>query len=203
MRSLSLLAGIAWALVAAATAARADSLIYDCSTLTGAAEQYICQRDDLALLNLNIREVYAAALASSEVTMSGKQDIQHLKDGQAAWKKQRDACMQAADKPKCIADITYRRIAYLQARYLLIKGGEPRVFVCGKDPSSNFIATLFPSAPPAVRLERGDEIAVAVLTPSSTGKKYVDDEGDEFWLNGKKAEVRWSAGTKLNCLERE
>ena len=203
MRLLSLLAGIAWALVVAATAARADGLIYDCSTVTGAAEQYICKRDDLAFLNLNIREVYAAALASSEVTMSGKQDIQHLKDAQAAWKKQRDACMQAADKSKCIVDITHQRIAYLQARYLLIKGDEPRVFVCGKDASNNLIATLFPGDLPAVRLERGDEIAAAVLTPSSTGKKYVDDEGDEFWLNGNNAEVRWPAGTKLTCRVRK
>ncbi len=203
MRSSSLLAGIVLALVVAAPAAHADGLIYDCSSIYNAAEKYICKHDDLAFLNQDIKEVYDAALASTEVTMSGKQDIQHLKDGQAAWKKRRDACMQAADKTKCIVDITHRRIAYLQARFLLIKAGEPRVFMCDKNPSNDIIATLFQGAMPAVRLERGDEIAVAMLTPSSTGKKYVDDKGDEFWLNGNKAEVRWPASNKLSCLVRK
>jgi len=190
---------MAWALFIATPTARANGLIYDCSTVTGEAEQYICANDDLAFLNLNIREVYAAALASTEMTMSGQKDIEHLKNSQDAWKKRRDACMQAADKAACIADITHRRIAWLQARFLLIKGGEPHVFVCDKDPTNELIATLFNGALPAVRMERGGEIAVAVLTASSTGRKYVDDEGDEFWLSGDKAEVKWPADTKLTC----
>ncbi len=203
MRSLSLLTGVALALVVAAPAARAGGLIYDCSTVYGTAEQYICQQDDLAFLNLNMQEIYAAAVASIDETVFGNKSLKDLKDTQVAWKKRRDACMQANDKKKCIVDITHRRIAYLQARFLLIKGGEPKFYLCDKNPSDELIATLFEGAMPAVRLERGEKVAVAVLTSSSSGQKYVNDAGVEFWSNGDKAEVQWPAGTKLSCHERK
>ena len=199
MRWMGLLTGTILLLCAALTPARAGGLIYDCGKAVTPLDKIICDDDDLAFLDLTMKEVYAAAVAGLAAVTQNDKRLKALENQQKAWKAKSEACAKAADAKNCIVDIYHTRIAELQARYLLIKGGEPKFYECNDNPDNEVVVTFFAGAKPAVRLERGEKVAVGVLTASSEGSKYVSDDGVLFWVKGKQAQMDWPPAKSLTC----
>jgi len=199
MRWMGLLAGTLLVLSAALTPAGAGGLIYDCGKAVTSLDKMICNDDNLAFLNLTLKENYEAGVASLDVVTPKDKRLEALNARQKAWKAKRDACTKASDVKKCILDVYNTRIAELQARYLLIKGGEPKFYECNDSPNNDVVVTFFNGAKPAVRLERGENVAVGVITQSSKGSKYVSDDGVMFWIKGKQATMDWPPANTLTC----
>jgi uncharacterized protein len=192
--------GIVVVFLAVSAPARAGGLVYDCDTAVTPLDKLICNDDDLAFLNLTMKENYEAAIASLDVATQNDKRLKALEAQQKAWKEKSGACAKAADVKGCVLDVYHTRIAELQARYLLIKGGEPRFFECNDDPENDVVATFFNGAKPAVRLERGEKVAVGTVTPSSDGAKYTGNDGVVFWVKGKRAKLDWPPAKSLTCV---
>lgn len=199
MRWTGLLAGTLLVLCAAVAPARAEGLIYDCGTAVTPLDKMICNDDNLAFLNLTLKENFEAAVASLNVVTANDKRLKALQERQKAWKTKRDACATASDKKACILDVYHTRIAELQARYLLIKGGDPKFYECNDNPDNEVVVTFFKGSKPAVRLERGEKVAVAVITTSGTGSKYISDDGVLFWVKGNAATMDWPPAKSLSC----
>lgn len=199
MRWTGLLVGTFLVFASALAPARAGGLIYDCSKAVSDLDKMICNDDGLAFLNLTLKENYAAAVASLNVATPTDKHLKALQARQRAWQAKRDACAKAADVKTCILNVYHTRIAELQARYLLIKGSDPKFYECNDNPNNDVVVTLFNGAKQAVRLERGEKVAVAVITKSDKGSKYVSDDGVLFWINGKQATMDWPPAKSLTC----
>lgn len=200
MRWMGLLAGTMLVFCTALIPARAGGLIYDCSKAITPLDKIICDDDNLAFLDLTMKENYAAAVASLNTATVNDKHLKALESQQKAWKAKSEACIKAADVSKCVVDVYNTRIAELQARYLLIKGGEPKFFECNDNPDNEVVVTFFKGAKPALRLERGEKVAVGVITASSKGSKYVSDDGVLFWLKGQQAQMDWPPAKSLTCV---
>ena len=177
---------------------------FDCAKAGHEIEELICQDEELATKDRTLTEVYKAAIAAMEkVDAGGPEAIARIKTTQRGWIGGRNDCWKADDKRQCAADEYDRRTAFLQARYFLIEGGKPVFYTCNGNPADEIVATFIPTDPPSVRLERGDSIAVGILSPTGSGSRYDADFGVYFWVQGDEAQVAWPQETEFNCVVRE
>lgn len=177
---------------------------FDCSKAEHEIESLICQDEELAAKDRRLAKVYKQAIAALEkVDAGGPEAIQELKTYQRGWIGGRNECWKAEDKRQCTADIYDRRIAELQAKYFLVEGGEPVFYTCNGNPADEIVATLVPTEPPSVRLERGDTTKVGILSPTASGSRYDADFGVFFWVQGDEAQVAWPQENEFNCVGRK
>lgn len=202
-RQLTSLLAAALLLGAAVTSsAAAEGPAFDCAKASGEIEMLICQDADLAVLDRELAEVYAASLQTLKGVADEKEAVKSLKAYQRGWIKGRNDCWKAEDKRRCAEGLYRMRIAELQARYALVDGRDPVFYVCNGNPADEIVATFYPTDPQAVRLERGDSQVIALQTRAASGARYEADFGILFWEKGGVAQVEWPQATKFTCTAR-
>ena len=183
--------------------ARAEGPSFDCSRTQHEIEDIICHDETLAAKDRRLVEIYRQALKAVGGVADKVKATKLLKATQRGWIKGRNDCWKAEDKAQCASDNYDMRIAELQARYFLLKGGDPVFYVCDNNPANEIVATYIPSDLPSVRLERGDTTVIGILSPSASGSKYVADFGIAFQVQGDGAKVDWPQGTSFACKQRQ
>ena len=192
-------------LLACATPALAQSgPAFDCSKTEHEVEDLICQNEELAGKDRKMAKVYKQAIAAmEEVDAGGPEAIKELKVMQRGWIGGRNDCWKAEDKRLCTAGAYDRRIAEMQAKYILVDGGEPVFYMCNGNPAYVIVATFIPTDPPSVRLERGDTTKVGILSPSGSGSRYDADFGVYFWVKGDEVQAAWPPDNEMTCVVRK
>ena len=178
-------------------AASAAEPAFDCAKAEHEIEQLICGDDELAAQDVALAEIYAEALQVLEDGADAEEAIATLKTMQRGWIGGRDDCWKADDKRQCTADAYARRIAELQARYMLVEPGETVFYRC--DDNSEIAATFMPTDLPTVRLERGDDVEIGWLTSEDAGERYDADFGVFLQFGNDAAQGEWPQGTALDC----
>jgi len=173
---------------------------FDCNAAEHEIEALVCADVALSARDRRLADVYAAALDALREVADREEATRLLRATQRGWIKGRNDCWKADDRHGCTRASYDRRIAFLQARYFLVDGGEPVFYRC--DDNSEIVATFVPTHPPGVRLERGDSLRVGMLTPAASGAKYEADFGIMFWTRGNEARVEWPQGNAFNCTVR-
>ncbi len=191
------------ALVSPAAAAQSGPS-FDCSKAEHEIEELICKDDGLAAKDRKLADVYQQAIAAMEkVDAGGPEAIANIKATQRGWIGGRNDCWKAEDKRQCATGLYDRRIAFLQARYFLVEGGEPVFYTCNNNPADEIVATFIPTDPPSVRLERGDSLEIGILSPAGSGSRYDADFGVFFWIQGDDAQVAWPQDNEFSCTVRQ
>jgi len=171
---------------------------FDCSKAEHEVEALICKDDELVAKDRKLAVVYSQAIAAMEkIDTGGQEAIRELRTTQRGWIGGRNDCWKAADKRQCTIDSYDRRTAFLQARYFLLEGSTPVYFSCSDN--SQIVATFIPTDPPSVRLERGDNLEVGVLSRTGSGSRYDADFGIYFWTKGEEAKVAWPQENEFDC----
>ncbi|MBB1076984.1 MliC family protein [Rhodoferax sp. 4810] len=155
--------------------AQAASPGFDCAKARSpSTEASICADAELAKLDRQMTQVYAAALKKAR-----QQRPPVLKAEQRGWIKGRNDCWKSADQRQCIADSYRLRIAELQARYRLVTPTATVRYACDGNPANEVVATFFHTDPATLMAERGDAVSFMVQQPSASGARY---QGRNEWL---------------------
>jgi len=182
-------------LLVPSSAAMAASPAFDCSKTRGSVEELICADEDLSALDRKMASIYAAA--------SRKAVDEHpraLKADQRGWIKGRNDCWKSDDARTCVESSYRLRIAALQARFRLIPETGTVFYACDGDPRNEVVATFFPTEPPTLIAERGDEVSLMYLRPSASGAKY-EGRNEWLWEHQGKALVSWGHGSpQMRCV---
>jgi uncharacterized protein len=195
-RSLAVLLAV---VSSAAAADDPPAVPSDCARLTGAAK-VVCEEADVAALDRQMADVLPRARAAALPSERGALDEQ-----QRAWVGRREACLHEEEPDACLLFAYQSRLAELRVRYGLVPPPPTETWECG---DGSLILAAFYDAdagpkdakapPPVVALTRGDRKVVAVLRPSSPGRRYDAPGAISFWIRDKQADVRW-AGKQLTC----
>lgn len=171
---------------------------FDCGRAeAGSIETQVCASPELAALDRQLAEVYAAARAKAK-----NEHPPTLAAEQRGWIKGRNDCWKADDKPTCVRDAYRLRIAELQARYRLLPGRGPVFYVCDGQPANEVVATFFATDPPSAVVERGDRTSMMFLQPAASGARYAGGNGS-LWEHQGQARVVWGHGApEMTCRVR-
>lgn len=151
----------------------------------GSIETMICQDAGLMALDRQMAAAYAAA------TKRAKHERPPvLKAGQRGWIKGRNDCWKADDKRACVVESYQLRLVELQTRYRLVTPKAPVRYICNGNPADEVVATYFPTEPPAMIAERGDQTSLMLLQPSASGSRYVG-RNESLWEHQGEATVVW------------
>jgi len=168
---------------------------FDCGKVEkGSIEMLICQDQGLSDLDRKMAEVYSEA--------RGKATNEHppvLRAEQRGWIKGRNECWKSSDRRRCVENSYRMRIAELQARYRLVPLTGPVSYGCDGDPRNEVIVTFFPTNPPTLIAERGDQVSLMYLQTSGSGSKY-QGRNESFWEKGDDTLVTWGYGSpEMRC----
>ena len=172
---------------------------YDCSKAEHEIEVLVCENPALSALDWKLLKTYS--LARTMLQLNSGLDFRisstYFEAEQREWTDHRNECRDAGDPVACTRASYERRIAWFQARYFLVEGGDPVAFICNG--TEEIVAAFVPTDPPTVRLRRGDMLLVAWQVPSASGARYEADLGMSFWTKGDAAIAEWPQGTRLDC----
>jgi len=169
-----------------ATAARAATPSFDCSTAsTASIEELICQDDQLAALDVKLAEVYAEA--EKKVPRAKPNGLRAEQNG---WSQARTECGKADDRRECALELYQLRIAGLQASYGLVAANGPHTWFCNNDSKNEVLVTYFPTDPPTLLAKKHGQTSLMYLQPSGSGSKYVGPN-ESFWEHQNEALVTW------------
>ena len=157
---------------------------YPCEGIEpGSVEDLVCE--DLVLLALDRRlaEVYAAAMEKAAGEARAL-----LRTEQHGWIKGRDDCWKSESLRLCVEEEYRSRIAELQARFELVRAGDPVLFDCGE--GEPIVVRHFSTEPPTLIATRGDESSLMFRVPSASGARYRGGN-ESLWENQGEAIVVW------------
>jgi uncharacterized protein len=168
---------------------------YACDkTEAGSIEAMICADGGLSKLDRKLADVYKAA--------SRKAANEHppvLKAEQRGWIKGRNDCWKSGDTGKCVEEAYRQRIAGLQARYRLVPGIGPVIYLCDGQPGNEVVTTFFRTDPPTLIAEHGDSVSLMYLRPSGSGTRY-QGRNETFWEHQGQASITWGHGApEMHC----
>ncbi|MCD2176423.1 lysozyme inhibitor LprI family protein [Rhizobium sp. C1] len=176
---------------------------FDCSTAEHAIEELVCEDPELADLDVQLASVFQSALKKVEAMPNTAPEIRHMKAYQLRWSRERNACAKSEDVKACTLDSYHRRIADLQARFLLVKTKSPAIYTCRGNPKNQLIVTYVESAPPSVRLDHAGKTAVAFQDDETDEKRFVGPKGISFEVEGDMALINWPKGNEFDCILRK
>lgn len=174
-----------------------------CTTARHQIQNLVCKDADLAALDKKLAGIFAIALEKVEAMPNSAPQVRHLKAYELRWWRERNECVKSRDPRACTIDSYHRRIAELQARFLLVKSRPPVVYVCRNNPRNQLVATFVDSEPSSVRLTHRDAVTVAVQAISGSGARYLGERGVVFWIKGDNAMVTWPKGNQFDCTVRK
>ena len=175
--------------------AQAASPGFDCTKVRNpSAEAMICADADLAALDRQMNQVYAAALKKAR-----HQHPPVLKAEQRGWIKGRNDCWKSTDQRQCMADSYRVRIAELQARYRLLAPTATVRYSCNGNPANEVLATYFNTHPATLIAERGDAVSFMVQQISASGARY-QGRNESLWEHQGEATIVWGYGApEMRC----
>jgi membrane-bound inhibitor of C-type lysozyme len=116
--------------------------------------------------------------------------------------KGRDDCWKSDDKKKCVQESYTRRIAELEARYMLVSSKGPFFYNCDGVQSKVVVITFFETEPPTLIAEYGDSVSLMYLQPSGSGAKY-QGRNESVWIKGNEAMITWGYDTpEMSCQQK-
>jgi uncharacterized protein len=154
-------------------------------------ERLICSQPSIVMLDEKLSMIFKSVLAKSD---AGKRD--DIKAEQRVWFESRDECLIHEDKLSCIRDAYQFRIAELQANYDLVEGLGPIYYVCDGQLTDEVAVRFYPTEPPSLLAESGNQLAFMVQVISASGSKY-QGHHTIFWEHQGKAYITWGAGSSL------
>ena len=171
---------------------------FDCTQkLTSSVEQRICRDPQLAALDRQLADAYAAALAKATPA-----DAQALATAQRGWIKGRNDCWKSADIPACVDTAYHDRITELQARYRLLEPVGSGRYLCPGPPPQEATADFFATDPPTAMVQFAGATQFMRVAPSGSGARYTGG-GRQFWEHQDTALINWGPGTvELQCPKR-
>ena len=175
--------------------AHAASPGFDCNkSPTSRAEAVICADAELATLDRQMMQVYAAALKKAR-----NERPPMLKAEQRGWIKGRNDCWKSPDQRECMAESYRIRIAELQARYRLIAPMATVRYSCDGNPTNEVLATFFNTDPATLIAERGDAVSFMVQQISASGARY-QGRNESLWEHRGEATIVWGYGApEMRC----
>lgn len=179
--------------------AAAQAPAFDCSKVAeGSIEALVCQTPDLSALDRQMAEVYQQASAKT-----GAPQPSQLKAEQRGWIKGRDECWKDDDKPRCVADSYRLRIAELQARYQLLPGKGPVVYVCQGQAGKDVTATFYPTEPATAVVEFAGSTSLMYQQQAASGARYAGSN-ESLWEHQGEARVVWGYDApEMQCTVRQ
>jgi len=175
---------------------------FDCSKAESSAEKLVCVDAELAHLDRQVSERYAATLKVVRGLDTGASEAEaKLRAIQRGWLKGRDECWKAGDLKECVEASYLRRDGDLVARWILERPTGITFWACGGNPANEVVTFFFDTDLPSVRFERGDTIDTGSLVPTGSGSKYEGSFGRSIWIMGKEATYRDADpdGTTYSC----
>ena len=184
-----------WAGVGIALAAGPS---FDCSKVQkGSIEELVCKDEGLSVLDRKMATVYAEAAKKAK-----NEHPPVLKAEQRGWIKGRNECWKSDDKRQCIEESYKRRIAELQARYLLVSADGPYWYACNGDPRNEVVVSFFKTDPPTLIAERGDSVSLMYLESSGSGSKY-QGRNESLWEHQGEVRISWGyGGPEMRCSKK-
>ncbi|MCR9109863.1 MliC family protein [Marivita sp. XM-24bin2] len=168
-----------------------DGPSFDCSKAGSDAERLVCADADLARLDRQLSDRFAAAIDVARGLEVGAQTAEdEIRATQRGWISGRDECWKADDLRSCMADAYLRREGDLVARWMLEDPTGTSFWACGGNPANEVATTFFDTELPSVRFERGDSITTGFLSSTASGARYDADFGRYIWIKGEEAEYR-------------
>lgn len=162
---------------------------FDCSKASTSAEEMVCAEEALARIDRLLAERYAAALKVTRGLDAGAAEAEaELKARQRGWIAGRDDCWKAEDPSACILFSYQRREGELVARWMLEEPTGTATWRCADN--SEIVSYFYDTSLPSVRIERGDSVTTASLSPSGSGSRYDGDFGEFLWIKGDEATYR-------------
>lgn len=164
---------------------------FDCAQAESSAEELICADLELARLDQQMARRFDAALTAAAGLEAGADAaVDELRATQRGWIKERDECWKAADPRACVEFSYLRREADLVASWFLEEPSARSFWTCGGNPANEVVTTFFETELPGVRIERGDRISTATLSPTGSGARYEGSFGRYIWIKGDEATYR-------------
>jgi len=154
---------------------------FDCGKAEGAVETQICNTPTLAKLDLQVDQLYQAALMTFP-----KEEIDTLKAIQRGWISGRNDCWKDAQIKQCIESSYDTRITQLQIRTGYFMVPEVVIYQCD---SSERLAVYFyneTKIPTAVINDAGAQF-FAYQTTAASGAKY-QGRNELLWIKGNEAQ---------------
>ncbi len=167
---------------------------FDCAQkLASSVERRICADANLAALDRQLAEAYAAATAKAT-----RADAQALAAEQRGWIRGRNDCWKHSDVQACIESAYRTRIAGLQARYRLIEPVGSARYECPGNPAREATADYFATDPPTAIVEYAGATQLMYAAPSGSGARYKGGNR-QLWEHQGVAMIRWSGAPEQNC----
>jgi uncharacterized protein len=168
---------------------------FNCSAVTAdSIAAMICDDASLSSLDRQLALVYKAALEKAH-----NEHPPLLKAEQRGWIKGRDECWKSDDVKACVSASYRTRIATLQAQYRLVDITATVFYSCNGNPAHEIVATFFPTSPPTLIAERGDQVSLMFLQPSASGAKY-QGRNESLWEHQGEAMISWGYNSEtLRC----
>lgn len=179
-----------------------DGPSFDCNAAQSEAEIMICNDADLARLDRNLADTYAAARAMAAETADADTAQNRLRAEQSGWVKGRDECWKASDQRACIEDAYLTRDGTLVAGWMLQDPTSTVTWACDGNPANTLVTLFFDTERPSVRFERGDSVDAGTLVPTASGAQYVGSFGRSIWIKGQEATYKDPDpdGATLQCV---
>lgn len=164
---------------------------FDCSKAASSAEELICADAELAKLDRLLTDRFAEALAVAGSLDAGAETaVADLRAYQRGWIGRRDECWKADDLRTCVELVYLIREGELVAYWRLDKATTTAFWTCDGNPANEVVTMFFETTLPSVRIERGDRVSTASLSPTGSGARYDGDFGQFIWIKGDEATYR-------------
>ncbi|WP_191090040.1 MliC family protein [Histidinibacterium aquaticum] len=191
---------VTFALFAAAPALAQEGPSLDCAAAESSAEELICEDDALAALDRRLAERFSAALAAAEGLDAGAEEAAaELRATQRGWIGGRDECWQTDGLRSCVEAAYLRREGQLVALWMLEEPAATATYLCAAEGPLELTALYFDTELPSARLEWGDRVDAATLTPAASGSRYEGSFGTFLWDRGEEAIFSVEGGEELAC----
>ena len=180
-----------------------DGPSFDCAAASTGAEELICADEELAALDRALADRFAAALAVAGGLDAGAEEaVETLRTTQRGWIGGRDECWKSDDPRACVEDAMLRRDGELAAQWMLEEPTATVFWTCGGDPANEVVTMFFDTPLPSVRIERGDAVRTATLSPTASGARYDGAFGEYIWTVGEEATYRSPDpdGQEITCV---
>ncbi|MDP3519166.1 MAG: lysozyme inhibitor LprI family protein [Hydrogenophaga sp.] len=174
---------------------------FDCARVAaGSIAERVCRDPELARLDRQLAEVYAAAQDKAR-----NEHPATLRAEQRGWIKGRDDCWKSTDITACVAHGYQRRIAELQARYRLLPPTGTDRYACQGDSRNELLLSWFATQPATVYAERGDSVSwmFREAQPAPVGGVLYIGRNESLRLhNPDQLWLRWGVdATEITCVK--
>lgn len=166
---------------------------FDCQKATREVEIAICQNQALINLDSQLQNVYQQALfQAGSIGDRPEKAVKELKTTQIGWIKGRNDCWKAQKgMVQCIESNYFERMAYLQAKWVLVSPIKTERYFCNKS-RAEFYVSFIPTKPLAsVSVEYGDKREIYIAKNKQNNKRFDGEFGAYLELVDNEASLVW------------